>query len=537
VSTARTLALAWKYEQAYPKADILDRYVNSVSLGRGAYGVEAAAQAYFGKTANRDADPAAQITMAEAILIASMARQPNAHPTERRWREVQQSMVELGHLTPSEAAGMGFPGVVDYDPNEALSGLDKPTGHIVNHVLAEVAATPPMRGRSWDAIRDGGLTIVSTVDAGAQRLLERAADETEIGSVMFGQPDNLRAASAVVEPGTGRVLAYFGGHRGTGADFAGWYVDSNGDATGYGAHRAGGTFHASVLAAALADGVSLRSRWRTGSRDLPGRAGADRIRDRARCPTGSVCTLADAALVSMDSVHYELTSRLGAGKVIDAAEAAGIGDMWTDEPKRTRLTTGGGAAFVPSPFTDGVGIGQYAVTVLDQANAMATYAGGGTKAQAHFVREVRKAAQVLYAEPAGDSTSGADPGPAVGPALSKPMLADLTWALSRTPAGKLKGIDSATCTGVAPVSKSPEANAHAWIIGFTTDLAMAVWVGNSGEENPIADADGEPVVGSGLPASIYRTFMTAAHAELGLTPGRFAKPAFTGDSGAGSVTG
>ncbi len=81
------------------------------------------------------------------------------------------------------------------------------------------------------------------------------------GSFMFGQPDNLQAALVAVQPGTGRVLAYFGGADGKGNDFGGFYYDEKGDATGIGRFPPGSSFKVYTLAAALKAGISLDSYW------------------------------------------------------------------------------------------------------------------------------------------------------------------------------------------------------------------------------------------------------------------------------------
>ena len=83
---------------------------------------------------------------------------------------------------------------------------------------------------------------------------EQSADQFVGGSFMFGQPANLQAALVAVQPGTGRVLAYFGGHDGKGADYAGFYYDEKDEATGVGRFPPGSSFKVYTLAAALKAG-------------------------------------------------------------------------------------------------------------------------------------------------------------------------------------------------------------------------------------------------------------------------------------------
>ena len=93
-------------------------------------------------------------------------------------------------------------------------------------------------------------------------------------------------------------------------------------------------------------------------------------------------------------------------------------------------------------------------------------------------------------------------------------------------------MDSASRTGVWVDGIVPT---HAWILGYTKGLATAVWIGSAGRERPLKDSQGRQVYGAGLPATIYRTFMTAAHDALKLKPGRFPPAAHVGDDSRGDT--
>jgi membrane peptidoglycan carboxypeptidase len=111
---------------------------------------------------------------------------------------------------------------------------------------------------------------------------------------------------------------------------------------------------------------------------------------------------------------------------------------------------------------------------------------------------------------------------------------DLTWTLAQDPVGRLPdGWASAAKTGVGPLRTSQVDTAHAWIVGYTPNLAMAVWIGNAEMEFPLRDSLGARVTGAGLPADIYRAFLPAAQERLGLPRTAFAAPTFDGDAGAG----
>jgi membrane peptidoglycan carboxypeptidase len=245
-----------------------------------------------------------------------------------------------------------------------------------------------------------------------------------------------------------------------------------------------------------------------------------------------VCSLSEAVNGSLNVPLYAVTQKVTPAHVLDLARAAGIDSIWVpDSPQITRqrydLEATPGRQLTPSPFGGDVGLGAYPVTVEDQANAMATFAAGGVRARAHFVAEVRRGGQVAYREPAG-------PGQRV---LNPAAVADLTWVMSQEPAGHLDhGVASAAKTGVWALRNSAVETAHAWLVGFTSSLAMAVWVGNVEDELPLRDSYGARVTGSGLPAQIYQTFMNSAVKQLGLTPASFAAPTFGGDQHAGNAT-
>src|SRR5437764_9399787 len=230
----REAVMAWKLDRKYSKRQILEFYLNTVPFGRGAYGIEAAAQAFFGKTANRNAPAASQVAVSEAMVLAAMVKQPepdpddpDGHPgydptrgatalanSQARWAYVRDGMVALGYLSQAAADARRYPDTVKPDdPRSRPSGLDLPTGPAVNHVLAELRQAEPFGGKPAEFIDNGGFRIVTTIDKRAQDAAGAAADihRPTAPAGGPGQPANWQAALVSVEPGTGRVLAYYGG--------------------------------------------------------------------------------------------------------------------------------------------------------------------------------------------------------------------------------------------------------------------------------------------------------------------------------------
>jgi membrane peptidoglycan carboxypeptidase len=196
------------------------------------------------------------------------------------------------------------------------------------------------------------------------------------------------------------------------------------------------------------------------------------------------------------------------------ARRAGIDALWTQDGHRVDLIKDTDV----TSFSTEVGIGQFGTTVLDHANGMATFAAGGTRAQAHFVKEVTRDGVRVYAE----ALTRADIG------LTPAQVDQLTWVLSQVPSAQLdNGWDAAGKTGTWQAGQSATSNAHTWMVGYTGALASAVWLGTTdGTALVTRDGDDE-VFGSTHAAVIWRQFMRQALADSEFDPSqyRFRPPA------------
>ncbi len=541
----REAVIAWKLDDKYTKEDILGFYLNTVPFGRGTHGVEAAAQAFFGKTVKKSAPAAQQLTVSEAMLLVSMVKQPEPDPNDPvnnpgydptyspkaaqnahdRWDYVKGNMVKLTYLTQAQADALVFPtDVKKNDLKAEASNMDSATGLVVLHALSELRQEPYFKGKPEGYIENGGFKIITTVNKAAEDAAIRAADITnpQAPSIDRGQPADWQAALVAVEPGTGRVLAYYGGNNSTGggADYAGFYYDDTGQATGYGAHPAGSTFKVYDLLTALKDGISLQSYWDAPKtpKEFPaadrvkGKLGPVRNASTAKCqPT---CTLSDAAVASLNIPFFDLTLHLGAANVLQMARDAGIDYMWAPingQSVRQDLRNADiPATEVPNHFGNELGIGQYPITVLDHANGMATVAAGGKRAEAHFVEKVFKNDQPVYSETLATKDLGLTPG----------QIGDLDATLRKVSTSTtLSGWTLPDTWNVASKTgtwewneANPDFNAHVWVTGFTTKLAAAVWLGTKSGKylNPSHGADAANVFGNNFVGPIWQQFMTNA---------------------------
>ncbi|GAA3456079.1 transglycosylase domain-containing protein [Dactylosporangium matsuzakiense] len=503
--SARLQAVAARLENHYGRDVVLDRYLNTMYFGRQAYGIEAAAQAYYDK-------PAATLSPGEAVVLAAQLDSPgdgaydptvHADAARARFEEIRKAMTGggTGVVYPEGTTRTAEDSGKRHDALRPKDGA----GLIAHLVLDEFNAI--------DVPREGA-RITTTIDPKLQHSLLGA-----VGAAMGGQPANLQAAAVAVQPGTGRVLAYYGGERGTGVDYAAL------------AHPAGNAFVPITVAAALKAGISLESKWQApaeGEFPAAGRTirSGNPVRDGKKCPGGKpACTLLDVQRDGLKVPLFAVAMKAGPDTVIDMARAAGIGTMWSPvaggEPKATPLDKPGRALY-PSRFGIEVGFGQYPVKLIDQASAMATFAAGGSRATTHFIAQITYGSKTLYR--ASDRAE---------PAIDAPIAQNVAWAMTQQPAGRLAdGRPTALAAGEWPLTNDVNQNANAMAAGFAPQVAVAVWVGNKTNEQPLLDKAGTAVTGTSLPAAVYRQFVGSA---LGTARTDIDRPELIGDPKAGNA--
>jgi len=499
------LFLSIKLDNNYTKKQILENYLNTIYYGRGAYGIEAAANTYFGV-------PAAQLTPQQGAVLAVLIRSPSRYDPEvspedavDRWERVLDAMVEEGWMTEEERAASVYPPVLP----KAASSLGIPTdskGLIVNRVLTEMAS---VHGYDEQQIRAGGLRITTTVDPAMQNAAETAVDE-----IMDGEPrDVLRQALVAVDPRTGAVKAYSGGEIGAG-EGAIDYARAQ--------RQPGSSVKPYVLATALENGISVTAR-RDGSspQTFPDRPANRPVRNSggASC---SACTLTEAITRSLNTTFYGLTYELGPQNVRDTMlRATGLPETWEGGLLEGRTTladpqTGG---------TDsGLGIGQYEMRPIDQAVGFATLASGGIQRDPYFVAEVADNEGTVLLENAGDQGEQV---------IDTDVANDTTFAIEGVASYSRRALDGGREVGskTGTVGSSDEDNSDAWMVGYTPSLSAAVWMGSDGNQ-PIVDLRGRIIYGSGLPGAIWQQFMNTV---LAGTPEENLPdaPVIKGDTGEG----
>ncbi|WP_167492905.1 transglycosylase domain-containing protein, partial [Micromonospora ureilytica] len=523
---------ASKLNDEYTKPQIMQHYLNVIYFGRGAYGIEAAAQTYFGKSVSK-LDPA------EGAVLAALIKQPEPSSTHQgydpainptdaqdRWTYVIEGMVKEGWLgvPGKEPRPAAYPTKTLKAPKKGGIGVDfgvdTPYGNVINYVRqemrdrgicvekdTEVTDTKPLCSQ---ALMAGGYRIRTTVDTKMQAAAVATAQRKSKGSELAGQPSNLMAAVVSIDPTNGRVVAYYGGDNGTGTDYAGKNTDSTGAISG--GHSPGSSFKIYTLAAALKEKKSLESRWKgkafkpEGTEFKVSNAGDD----NPDC--GNSCTLRVSTLKSLNVPFYYVTETIGADKVVDMAKQAGVTTMWrtdTNPAKSYDLTKTDPKDITPEPFFNVVGYGQYPITVLDHANGVATFANGGVYNKAHFLYSVEKQNPTtgkwdkVYSEKLDSKRR-----------IERSVVDDVTSVLKDYPAAVNHRLDdgrkAASKTGTWELKGNSEDNGDAWMIGYTPQLATAVWVGNVRDRKPLILKDKRKVSGGNLPGDIWERFMDEA---------------------------
>jgi membrane peptidoglycan carboxypeptidase len=461
----KEVVLAVKVTREQSKDQILENYLNLIYFGRGAYGIQSAARAYFDKDVS-------QLTVSEGAMLAGLIQSPsrwdpakNPAKSAERWNFVLDGMVSQGWLGAGERQSMQFPTYKsEPPPGGGIPGDDR--GHIYNQAKAELEKY----GITETMINTQGLTIETTIDPAKQK---DAVDA--VTRVLKGQPENLRTALVAVDPKTGAVVAYYGGSNGVGTDYA------------QALRQPGSTFKPFVLTAALQgpDGVGLGTRYDGSSpQTFPGVGRPIQNSEGYDC---GQCSVKTAMTRSINTVFYRMALDVGPSRVIQAAHQAGIPDDLLPEAR------------------GGIALGDQEVHPVDMASAFATLAADGKRIAPYLVKRVTAAdGRVLH-------DLDDDP-PVAVQAVPQQVARNVVEAMSDVASFAGIGLGErpvAAKTGTVQLPGSNGQNKDAWTVGFTPQLSTAVWVGTDVSE-PIKNSAGRAVYGRMLPGSIWQTFMSDA---------------------------
>ena len=351
----KELVIAIKLENQFTKDEILENYLNTIYFGRGSYGVQTASQVYFGTTVDR-------LTTAQAAVLASILRSPglydpgfkeeNLPRLEKRFAYVIDGMVEAGWLEEEKAAKIKFPII---NPRVTSGALAGPKGYVISWVERELNQL----GFTDEQLLIGGYIIKTTLVKNAQEAAVAAVNK----EAPTKAPENLHIGLVAIRPGTGEILAMYGGQD---------YLKYQFNAATQGITSGGSSFKAFTLVAALEMGIPLTSVWNGDSPKVydDGIGRPYEVNNYGGESWGNM-SLLTATEKSVNTIYVPLGMKAGLEKVVDVARRAGI-------PESVEM--------IASPS---VSLGAASPHVIDLANAYATFAAQGVYAKPFIINEVQ----------------------------------------------------------------------------------------------------------------------------------------------------
>lgn len=473
----REALYAAQVERTLSKNKILENYLNTVYLGKGAYGVEAGAKTYFGKSA-------LQLTVSESALLIGLIPGPvryspyeNAEGAEQRRLFVIDRMQKLGYIDAPTADKARNEKPALAKPGEEVFRFPWFVDAVRRYLIAEYKES---------AVFTGGLVVRTTVDPALQEKAE------EIIAKTLNRPEDPYASLVAIDPRTGYVKAIVGGRD---------YATEKYNIAIQGRRQPGSAFKPFVLVGALENGISPKATFKGPSRLCPkGWSSKDGCLSNYGGSGFGTLTLENATAKSVNTVFAQVILKVGPDKVVDTAKRMGIpGPDWM--PGKTEIE--------PVPALT---LGTEEVTTLEMASAMGTLAARGAYREPKLVSEVRDASgKILERGPAEPQE-----------ALDQRVADNANKVLEKVITG---GTGTRAKLGRPAAGKTGTADDYrnAWFVGHTPDLAAAVWIGHRDKNRPLHNVHGVgSVTGGTIPAQIWAAFMKFALEKI--APSDFPAP-------------
>ena len=461
--------LAQRVEKRYGKAKILELYLNTIYFGHGAYGVESAAQTYFGKSVSK-------LSLPEAAMIAGVIKSPARYSpyldrvaARQRRDTVLGQMRDQGYVSESQFAQA----VASPIKTSGLKSQAARAPYFVEWIKSQLSDK-----FGQNQLYRGGLVVKTTLDLAAQMAAEKAISST------LDRKSDPSAALVALKPGTGEVLAMVGGR-----DFKKQQFNVAVQGAG---RQPGSSFKPFVLATALSNGISPEQTFDAGPAKLDVNGKTWSVTGAHNGKTGPM-RLRVALEQSVNSVFARLIMRISPNKVVETAARMGLHK---------------GIAPVPAIALGGLRDG---VTPLEMADAYATLAAGGEHAPAFGIERVTDPKGSVLFEAKPTSTRALDSSVAY-------LTTDILKGVITRGTAKGAGIGRPA----AGKTGTTQANRDAWFVGYTPQLAAAVWMGYPAEQKAMTSVHGRSVTGGSFPAHMWSTFMRSALA--GVPVRDFVKP-------------
>ena len=452
--------LAMQIERYYSKDEILERYLNLVYFGAGAYGVQAASHAYFGKDVSR-------LTLPEAAMLAGLVAAPSLYSpyadmqrAKERQRHALERMVASGFISQAEADAAGeeslhFVGA----QGNGIQSYRYP--YYATYVIAEL-----VKDFGYDTVYRGGLTVYTTLDPRLQDLAQKAVtDGVEQGRL---EGYGMHQGALVAEnPRSGQILAMVGG--------VGFSPKSQFNRAWQARRQPGSSFKGYVYSAAVDKGVPVSTIYRDAPVTYPAGDGTDyRPMDDDHRYLGSI-SLRRAFELSRNIVAVRLANDIGIGTVIDYAHRMGITEDL--EPDLS------------------LALGTAVVSPLDMVSGYSTVANDGIYTPPTAIRYVEDQYGMIVVDNRFPQRKAAlAPGTAF---IMTTMMEGVIQEGTGYP-NAIIGRPAAGKTGTTSDFRD------AWFVGFVPQLAASVWVGND-DYKPMYES-----YGGNVPARIWAHFMKSA---------------------------
>ncbi|MBY0257297.1 transglycosylase domain-containing protein [Methylobacterium sp.] len=415
--------LALWLEHKYSKDEILELYLNRVYFGAGAYGVEAAAQRYFGK-------PAKSVTLAEAAMLGGLVQAPsrlapnrNLPAAQARAAQVLAAMEELGFAKPADAK------LALATPARPASARGGGSANYVADLVMDVLDDFLPKFES-------DIVINTTVDTGLQAAGEKAlVDELN----QKGGRYNVAQGALVSMKPDGAIRALVGGRD---------YAQSQFNRATTAKRQPGSSFKPFVYLAAVEHGLTPD----TVRDDAPISIKGWNPENYSRDYRGPV-TLRDALALSLNTVAVRLGQEVGPKSVVQTAQRLGISS--------------------PLQANGSIALGTSEVTPLEMVGAYAAFANGGTGVIPYVIASVKSAdGKVLYKRKEGGLGRVIDPNAV---SMMNAMMHE-TFVTGTAKKAEVPGWDLAGKTGTSQDFRD------AWFIAYSATLVTGVWLGNDDGE-------------------------------------------------------
>ncbi|MCW2934074.1 MAG: Penicillin-binding protein [Actinomycetia bacterium] len=536
----KEIFVAMKVSKSHSKSWILQNYLNIIPLGENAYGVQAAAETYFGV-------PASKLTYSQDAVLAAMIQEPSLYYQKQyrpelilRWHSVLQGMVAMGKLTPAQAATAKFPKLQTDSPNytpqygTATSSTDPWASYDMNVVYNELHGVD---GYTLSNLETGGYKIVSTFNKSDEAELNSAVRQNEQQMAADGGqlPTYARVGAELEDPQNGDILAIYGG---PGMNLpakqcAVWGCQNNNAV--YAREQVGSSFKPYVLSEAVIQGMNVKTSTLNGFSPLyvpPDHPSADATHlsttNQAQALTGSFpfnndgdqslgpLNVLNAFAQSSNTAFTDLAHRVGTQNIINLAGEMGV--------NTAAYPNGSGLESFQGDV--GMALGTAALTINEQDTMLATIDNGGTYHQAHVIVSVTS-----------PTTGAVTPGKfAQHAVLNTAQDSQVQYAMSTvvkngTAAGM---IDQSGTRPIIAKTGTTTSNKTAFFIGAIPQYALSVGIftKDQSQSSPetINNLGGTTQGGFGgyWPAKIWNTFADAEFAKLPVD--QFLSPVFSGQT-------